>query len=191
MTLLFANSHAVVEATTLVVAGRFLLILVAARLLGELMVRLQLPTILGELVAGVLIGVSGLHLIVPPEGTRSKTRYWKTGFYHIAVGARVPIVMAYMDYHDKRSGLGPVFEPTGDLAGKPRTASATWSASAAIARCQRRRRGQRSPPVRRGLVDGPCEAWRTPFATGPTKVVRSRNEARRAMQLDGESWLPV
>ena len=67
MILLFSNTHAVVEATTLVVAGRFLLILVAARLLGELMVRLQLPTILGELLAGVLIGVSGLHLVVPPE----------------------------------------------------------------------------------------------------------------------------
>ena len=51
----------------------------------------------------------------PPEGTRSKTRYWKTGFYHIAVGAQVPIVMAYMDYHDKRSGLGPVFVPTGNV----------------------------------------------------------------------------
>ena len=56
-----------------------------------------------------------LQLIVPPEGTRSKTRYWKTGFYHIAVGAQVPIVMAYMDYHDKRSGLGPIFKPTGDI----------------------------------------------------------------------------
>ena len=56
-----------------------------------------------------------LQLIVPPEGTRSKTRYWKTGFYHIAVGAQVPIVMAYMDYKKKISGLGPVFIPTGDL----------------------------------------------------------------------------
>jgi 1-acyl-sn-glycerol-3-phosphate acyltransferase len=56
-----------------------------------------------------------LQLVVPPEGTRSKTRYWKTGFYHIAVGAQVPIVMAYMDYEKKISGLGPVFEPTGDL----------------------------------------------------------------------------
>ena len=56
-----------------------------------------------------------LQLIVPPEGTRSKTRYWKTGFYHIAVGAQVPIVMAYMDYGRKISGLGPVFQPTGDV----------------------------------------------------------------------------
>ncbi|MBB1072864.1 lysophospholipid acyltransferase family protein [Rhodoferax sp. 4810] len=58
---------------------------------------------------------SALQLIVPPEGTRSKTRYWKTGFYHIAQAAQVPIVMAYMDYSRKISGLGPVFYPTGDL----------------------------------------------------------------------------
>jgi 1-acyl-sn-glycerol-3-phosphate acyltransferase len=56
-----------------------------------------------------------LQLIVPPEGTRSKTRYWKTGFYHIAVSAQVPIVMAYMDYERKVSGLGPMFIPTCDL----------------------------------------------------------------------------
>lgn len=56
-----------------------------------------------------------LQLIVPPEGTRSKTRYWKTGFYYIARTAQVPIVMAYMDYATKRSGLGPLFLPTGDI----------------------------------------------------------------------------
>ena len=56
-----------------------------------------------------------LQLIVPPEGTRSNTRFWKTGFYYIAMGAKVPIVMAYMDYEKKRSGLGPVFLPTGDV----------------------------------------------------------------------------
>jgi 1-acyl-sn-glycerol-3-phosphate acyltransferase len=56
-----------------------------------------------------------VQLIVPPEGTRSKTRYWKTGFYWIAHEARVPIVLAYMDYERKLSGLGPVFQPTGDV----------------------------------------------------------------------------
>jgi 1-acyl-sn-glycerol-3-phosphate acyltransferase len=56
-----------------------------------------------------------VQLVVPPEGTRSKTRYWKTGFYWIAHTAKVPIVMAYMDYPRKLSGLGPVFMPTGDV----------------------------------------------------------------------------
>ena len=56
-----------------------------------------------------------LQLIVPPEGTRGKNSYWKTGFYYIALEAQVPIVMAYMDYEKKISGLGPVFVPTGDM----------------------------------------------------------------------------
>ena len=56
-----------------------------------------------------------VQLIVPPEGTRSKARYWKTGFYYIALNAKVPIVMAYMDYSQKRSGLGPLFYPSGDI----------------------------------------------------------------------------
>ena len=63
----------------------------------------------------ILAADGPLQLIVPPEGTRSKTRYWKTGFYYIAVGAQVPIVMAYMDYSRKVSGLGPVFQPSGDI----------------------------------------------------------------------------
>jgi len=56
-----------------------------------------------------------MQLIVPPEGTRGRTRYWKTGFYYIAAAARFPIVMAYMDYERKVSGLGPIFVPTGDI----------------------------------------------------------------------------
>ena len=56
-----------------------------------------------------------LQLVVPPEGTRSKTRYWKTGFYYIALGANVPIVMAYMDYSKKLTGLGPMLQPSGDI----------------------------------------------------------------------------
>jgi 1-acyl-sn-glycerol-3-phosphate acyltransferase len=66
-------------------------------------------------VAAIQSADGPLQLIVPPEGTRNHTRYWKTGFYYIALGAKVPIVMAYMDYERKISGLGPVFQPTGDV----------------------------------------------------------------------------
>ena len=61
------SPHTLDMAETLIGVARFVLILVAARMLAEVLVRLQLPTILGELVAGILIGASGLHLIVPPE----------------------------------------------------------------------------------------------------------------------------
>jgi 1-acyl-sn-glycerol-3-phosphate acyltransferase len=56
-----------------------------------------------------------LQLVVAPEGTRSNTRYWKSGFYHIALAAQVPIVMAYIDYDKQIVGLGPLFYPTGDF----------------------------------------------------------------------------
>jgi Kef-type K+ transport system membrane component KefB len=61
------GAHQLEVVETLIGVGRFLVIFLAARLLAELLVRLQLPTILGELVAGVIIGASGLHWIVPPE----------------------------------------------------------------------------------------------------------------------------
>lgn len=56
-----------------------------------------------------------LVLIIPPEGTRSKTRYWKTGFYHIANGAGVPIAMGFLDFSLKMGGFGPALIPTGDI----------------------------------------------------------------------------
>jgi 1-acyl-sn-glycerol-3-phosphate acyltransferase len=56
-----------------------------------------------------------LVLAVPPEGTRGKAEGWKTGFYHIAHGAGVPIVLGYLDYRRKVAGLGPAFVPTGDI----------------------------------------------------------------------------
>ena len=65
--LLTSGGHAIEAAQTLIQVGQFVVILFAARALAELMVRLRLPAILGELVAGVLIGVSGLHLIQAPE----------------------------------------------------------------------------------------------------------------------------
>jgi 1-acyl-sn-glycerol-3-phosphate acyltransferase len=54
-------------------------------------------------------------LLVPPAGTRSKVTHWKTGFYHIAKGANVPIVLGYLDYRRKVGGIGPVVHPTGNM----------------------------------------------------------------------------
>lgn len=57
-----------------------------------------------------------LALAVPAEGTRSYVPHWKSGFYHIARLARVPIVMGYLDYPRRRGGFGPELIPTGDIA---------------------------------------------------------------------------
>ncbi len=72
----------------------------------------------GDFVAQMVAAFAGsekLMLALSPEGTRSKTNHWKTGFYYIALGARVPIVMGYADYRRKLIGLGPVFAPSSDI----------------------------------------------------------------------------
>jgi 1-acyl-sn-glycerol-3-phosphate acyltransferase len=86
------------------------------RWLGGIAVRRETSNNLVAASAQALVDAEGpVQLIVPPEGTRSKVRYWKTGFYYIALNAKVPIVLAYLDYHRKVGGLGPVFHPTGDI----------------------------------------------------------------------------
>jgi 1-acyl-sn-glycerol-3-phosphate acyltransferase len=57
-----------------------------------------------------------LVLVVPAEGTRARTEYWKSGFYHIAREAGVPIVLGYLDYTKRRGGFGPALAATGDYA---------------------------------------------------------------------------
>jgi len=52
---------------------------------------------------------------ITPEGTRSYVQKWKTGFYHIAVKANVPIVLGKIDYKRKESGLSDVIYPTGNF----------------------------------------------------------------------------
>jgi 1-acyl-sn-glycerol-3-phosphate acyltransferase len=59
--------------------------------------------------------VDELVVSVPPEGTRSQTVYWKTGFYHIANGAGIPICLGFLDYAKKEGGVGPMLQPTGDI----------------------------------------------------------------------------
>ena len=56
-----------------------------------------------------------LFLVFTPEGTRSYNPNWKKGFYYIAVEAKVPIYIAYIDYKNKMGGFHSLFEPTGDL----------------------------------------------------------------------------
>ena len=54
-----------------------------------------------------------LALVVPAEATRGRVDVWKSGFYHIARQAGVPIVLGYLDYARRRGGFGPAFMPTG------------------------------------------------------------------------------
>lgn len=57
-----------------------------------------------------------LALVIAPEGTRAGTSGWRSGFYHIADGAGVPIVPAWVDNATMQGGLGPAIAPSGDFA---------------------------------------------------------------------------
>jgi len=54
-------------------------------------------------------------LTIAPEGTRHHVSEWKRGFYHIAVGAGIPIVIAKVDGKRRTVPIGQVFQPTGDV----------------------------------------------------------------------------
>jgi 1-acyl-sn-glycerol-3-phosphate acyltransferase len=56
-----------------------------------------------------------LILVVPPEGTRSRVDFWKSGFYHIASASRVPIGLGFLDYDRKVAGLGMFVLPSGNV----------------------------------------------------------------------------
>lgn len=55
-----------------------------------------------------------LALLIPPEGTRKPVKKWKRGFYNAALQADVPIVLGYLDYKEKKAGIGPVIYPSGN-----------------------------------------------------------------------------
>jgi len=56
-----------------------------------------------------------MAILVPPEGTRAKKTYWKSGFRRIAVGAGIPIVLSYLDGPTKTGGYGPTIWPSDDI----------------------------------------------------------------------------
>jgi 1-acyl-sn-glycerol-3-phosphate acyltransferase len=85
------------------------------RSLGVIPVNRRERTNLVDQVAAKFDECSELIIGLAPEGTRNKTSRWRTGFYYIALKAKVPIVMAYIDYENKVCGLGPSIKPTGDI----------------------------------------------------------------------------
>lgn len=56
-----------------------------------------------------------LFLALAPEGTRKWTPHWKTGFYRIAKAAGVPIYLAFIDYRQKKIGIGPSLPASGSV----------------------------------------------------------------------------
>ncbi|MEM0952591.1 MAG: 1-acyl-sn-glycerol-3-phosphate acyltransferase [Pseudomonadota bacterium] len=85
------------------------------RLLGGVPIDRAVSGNVVESMANTLANTAELTLVVPTEGTRARTEYWKSGFYNIARTASVPIVPSYLDFSQKRAGFGEPFVVSGDV----------------------------------------------------------------------------
>jgi 1-acyl-sn-glycerol-3-phosphate acyltransferase len=82
---------------------------------GAIAVDRQQNTNLVESIIEIINNADDIVVAIPAEGTRKLVKKWKLGFYYVALGAGVPIVLSYLDYEKKIGGIGPTFYPTGNL----------------------------------------------------------------------------
>lgn len=67
------------------------------------------------------------RLAIAPEGTRSRTEFWKSGFYHLARAADVPVALGFIDYPRKQVGVGAYVELSGDPVADMRRIAAFYA----------------------------------------------------------------
>ncbi len=58
---------------------------------------------------------NGMFLAIAPDGTRKRRDHWKSGFYHMALEANVPVICGFLDYRRKEGGICGFVELTGDV----------------------------------------------------------------------------
>jgi 1-acyl-sn-glycerol-3-phosphate acyltransferase len=83
---------------------------------GGMPVNRQVPQGLVPQAVEAIEKAPAMFLAITPAGTRSSTRPWRSGFYHIAVKARVPIFPVVFDGEHRAIRFLLAFEPSGDLA---------------------------------------------------------------------------
>ena len=86
------------------------------RKLGGIPVDRRAPQGLVRQVADEVRNAPGkVRLCIPPEGTRGRVEYWKSGFYRIAMEAGVPLQIAEVCFRTKVVGFGMTLHPTGNV----------------------------------------------------------------------------
>lgn len=85
------------------------------RALGGYPVDRSKKTNMVDAVAEIFNSKEEFIVAIAPEGTRAYVSHWKTGFYHIAVKAHVPVVMAGIDYSKKTVYFAEAFQPSGNI----------------------------------------------------------------------------
>jgi hypothetical protein len=112
-----------------------------------------------------------LVLAMPPEGTRRSAPYWKSGFYHVALGAGVPVALGYVDFVKKVAAIGPLLHPTGDIRADMDQMRAFYAG-------KRGRHPERQGPIRLKAEDDPPAAGQASDAAPAADVRAGRDQAR-------------
>ena len=76
--------------------------------------REQKNNMVNDMAKMIVEATEQMILIIPAEGTRSYSKEWKSGFYHISNTAKVPIILGFLDFGKKEVGFIDEFNPTGD-----------------------------------------------------------------------------
>ena len=84
------------------------------RRLGGIPVNRREHTGFVETMLGEFARKEWMWLVLAPEGTRSRTDHWKSGFYRIAVAGRLPLGLAYIDWATRAVGVDTYIELSGD-----------------------------------------------------------------------------
>ncbi len=82
---------------------------------GGIPIRRQAAQDVVEQMVAIFSHTDRLLLAITPEGTRGRRDYWKTGFYRIALQARVPLALAFIDYKRHVAGVGKILMPSGNI----------------------------------------------------------------------------
>ncbi len=86
------------------------------RRLGGVAVRRDRPEGLVVQLARSLKNGPPRGLVIPVEGSRAWREHWKSGFYHVAREAGLPVVLSFLDYKRRVGGFGATFIPSGDVS---------------------------------------------------------------------------
>jgi 1-acyl-sn-glycerol-3-phosphate acyltransferase len=76
--------------------------------------------------AELIAAYDHIGVAISPEGSRGLVPHWRSGFYHLAVAARIPIVLTALDHRRRRAIVGPALVPTGDIEADVATIAAFY-----------------------------------------------------------------
>jgi 1-acyl-sn-glycerol-3-phosphate acyltransferase len=87
---------------------------VAMRRWGGMPIERSTATGATQRLAATMHAADWCWIALTPEGTRSYRPHWRSGFYHLAIAAKVPLLIVYIDYPNKVLSVVDIIELTGD-----------------------------------------------------------------------------